>query len=233
MARVKRAMDPAGILNPARDLGCAHVPRGFLALHQHLRRDRTVFDEPEYRDMIEMCHGCGTCRDYCRGTRPRSSRTPARAKAVLTDGDDPRGALARVAHGEAAQEVMDSCFNCKMCLTECPSQVDIPGLAIAARKGFVEKHGMPVRNWILGHADKVAAVAGLAPAAVNLVVGRPWSAPRARRWGRSRGSWTCPGSDGRSRRGALRRSGRSRCRSPPRRMRRIACARASWPHAGP
>src|SRR5678815_2383633 len=129
-------------------------------------------DEPEYRDMIEMCHGCGTCRDYCPvGSTTMLEPHNARSKAAL---------LMEVIRGELRpgmltekpfKEVMDSCFNCKMCLTECPSQVDIPGLAVAARKEFVEKHGMPMRNWILGHADKVAGIACVAPGAVNLLVG--------------------------------------------------------------
>ncbi|TMQ49588.1 MAG: anaerobic glycerol-3-phosphate dehydrogenase subunit C [Candidatus Eisenbacteria bacterium] len=175
MARVKHAMDPTGILNPGNVISDARTfPEGFSRYTNTYVETGTVFDEPEYRDMIEMCHGCGTCRDYCPvGSTTALEPHTARAKAVLLM-EMIRGDLSRDSLTEKPlKEVMDSCFNCKMCLSECPSQVDIPGLAIAARKEFVEKHGMPVRNWILGHADKVAAVAGLAPAAVNLVVGSP------------------------------------------------------------
>ena len=175
MARVKRAMDPSGILNPGNVIsdsrtfpeGCSRYTNTFVATG-------TVFDEPDYRDMIEMCHGCGTCRDYCPvGSTTSLEPHTARAKAVLLM-EMIRGELKPSELTEKPlKEVMDSCFNCKLCLSECPSQVDIPGLAIAARKEFVEKHGMPVRNWILGHADKVAGVAGLAPGLVNLAVGSP------------------------------------------------------------
>jgi len=175
MARVKRAMDPSGILNPGNVISDSRTfPEGFSRYTNTFVATGTVFDEPDYRDMIEMCHGCGTCRDYCPvGSTTSLEPHTARAKAVLLM-EMIRGELGAEALTEKPlKEVMDSCFNCKLCLSECPSQVDIPGLAIAARKEFVEKHGMPVRNWILGHADKVARVAGLAPAAVNLVVGNP------------------------------------------------------------
>ncbi len=175
MARVKRAMDPAEILNPGNVITDARTfPESFSRYTNTYVETGTVFDEPDYRDMIEMCHGCGTCRDYCPvGATTSLEPHTARAKAVLLM-EMIRGALSRQSLTETPlKEVMDSCFNCKMCLSECPSQVDIPGLAIAARKEFVETHGMPARNWILGHADKVATVAGLAPAAVNLVVGTP------------------------------------------------------------
>ena len=175
VARVKRAMDPSGLLNPGNVISDSRTfPEGFSRYTNTFVATGTVFDEPDYRDMIEMCHGCGTCRDYCPvGSTTSLEPHTARAKAVLLM-EMIRGELRAEALTEKPlKEVMDSCFNCKLCLSECPSQVDIPGLAIAARKEFVEKHGMPVRNWILGHADKVARVAGIAPAVVNLVVGNP------------------------------------------------------------
>ena len=175
MARVKRAMDPAGILNPGNVISDARVfPEESSRYTNTFVTTGTVFDESDYRDMIEMCHGCGTCRDYCPvGSTTSLEPHTARAKAVLLM-EMIRGELRPDSLTEKPfKEVMDSCFNCKLCLSECPSQVDIPGLAIAARKEFVEKHGMPARNWVLGHADKIAGLAGIAPGVVNLAVGNP------------------------------------------------------------
>jgi FAD/FMN-containing dehydrogenase/Fe-S oxidoreductase len=175
MDEVKRALDPDGFLNPGNVISEETTfPEKYLRFTNTYVKTGTVFDEPDYRDMIELCHGCGTCRDYCPvgSTTLREPHT-ARAKSVL---------LLEVIRGELAsgmlrekpfKEVMDSCFNCKLCLTECPSQVDIPGLAIAARREFVESQGMPIRNWILGHADRVATVASVAPGLVNLAIGNP------------------------------------------------------------
>jgi FAD/FMN-containing dehydrogenase/Fe-S oxidoreductase len=175
MAAVKRALDPDGILNPGNVISEeTSFPEPYLRFTNTFVETGTVFDDPEYRAMIEMCHGCGTCRDYCPvgSTTLREPHT-ARAKSVLLL-ELVRGALSRDAlTGKPFKEVMDSCFNCKLCLSECPSQVDIPGLAIAARKEFVETHGLPLRNWVLGHADKVARVATVAPGIVNAVIGNP------------------------------------------------------------
>jgi anaerobic glycerol-3-phosphate dehydrogenase C subunit len=41
---------------------------------------------------------------------------------------------------------MDSCVNCKRCLTECPSGVDIPWVALSGRAHYLEKHGEPLSN---------------------------------------------------------------------------------------
>ncbi len=175
MVGVKRLMDPAGILNPGNVISDASVfPEEHLRITNTFIQTGTIFDEPDYRTMVEHCHGCGTCRDYCPvgSTTLREPHT-ARAKSVLLleilRGEIPAEALT----SKPVKEVMDSCFNCKLCLSECPSQVDIPGLAIAARRVFVEAHGMPLRNWILGKSEAVSKVATVAPALANLAVGLP------------------------------------------------------------
>ncbi|HET7903156.1 MAG TPA: anaerobic glycerol-3-phosphate dehydrogenase subunit C, partial [Candidatus Eisenbacteria bacterium] len=175
MAAVKRRMDPAGILNPGNVISDAAVfPEEHLRFTNTFIRTGTVFDEPDYRAMVEHCHGCGTCRDYCPvgSTTLREPHT-ARAKSVLLL-EILRGAIpAEALSSKPVKEVMDSCFNCKMCLTACPSQVDIPGLAVAARRVFVEANGMPLRNWILGRNEIVSKAATLAPALANLAIGNP------------------------------------------------------------
>src|SRR5688572_7950368 len=175
MAAVKRALDPDGILNPGNVISEETTfPEQYLRFTNTFVETGTVFDDPEYRAMIEMCHGCGTCRDYCPvgSTTLREPHT-ARAKSVLLL-ELVRGALSKDAlTGKPFKEVMDSCFNCKLCLSECPSQVDIPGLAVAARREFVEKHGMPLRNWVLGQSEKVARIASLMPGLANAAIGNP------------------------------------------------------------
>jgi FAD/FMN-containing dehydrogenase/Fe-S oxidoreductase len=175
MAEIKSALDPNGILNPGAVIsGATTFPGDSLRYTNEYVETGTVFDDPDYRAMIEHCHGCGTCRDYCPvGSTTLLEPHAARAKASLLM-ELIRGALEPGMLTEKPfKEVMDSCFNCKLCLTECPSQVDIPGLAVAARREFVEKNGMPVRNWILGQSEKVARIASLAPALANAAIGNP------------------------------------------------------------
>ncbi len=178
MEAVKRILDPDGILNPGNVIsGETTFPEKYLRFTNTFVPTGTVFDEPDHRAMIELCHGCGTCRDYCPvgSTTLREPHT-ARAKSVLLL-EVIRGELSRdLLKEKPFKEVMDSCFNCKLCLTECPSQVDIPGLAIAARREFVEARGMPLRNWVLGRAERVGSLAGGAPglaALANLAIGNP------------------------------------------------------------
>ena len=70
------------------------------------------------------------------------------------------------------KEVMDSCFNCKLCLSECPSQVDIrPGHGGAARVRREARDAAPQLG--AGESSKVAQVASIAPGLVNAAIGNP------------------------------------------------------------
>lgn len=194
MAEVKRLCDPGGILNPGNVITeSVTFPREHVRYTNTFVSTGTIFDEPDYRAMIELCHGCGTCRDYCPvGSTTLLEPHTARAKATLLH-EVVRGALPReLLTQKPLKEVMDSCFNCRLCLTECPSQVDIPGLAVAARREFVEAHGMPLRNWVLGRSERVAKVAGVAPALANAAIGNPIERTARERLGRVAGRLDLP-----------------------------------------
>jgi anaerobic glycerol-3-phosphate dehydrogenase C subunit len=62
-------------------------------------------------------------------------------KELVSGGLDPK-----ILDTPGFKAVMDSCVNCKRCLTECPSGVDIPWLALSGRAHYLEKHGEPLSN---------------------------------------------------------------------------------------
>jgi anaerobic glycerol-3-phosphate dehydrogenase C subunit len=150
MMEIKNLFDPKNILNPGCIVGGEKNP-----LNQHLkyvsqdlgRMRGTFFDKEVVRTAIETCSGCGKCRCYC----PVAQKVPeewamGRAKATLLR-EFASGALdPKFFDAHQFKEVMDSCVNCKRCLTECPSGVDIPWLALSGRAHYLEKHGEPLSN---------------------------------------------------------------------------------------
>jgi anaerobic glycerol-3-phosphate dehydrogenase C subunit len=145
MVEVKNLFDPQNILNPGCIIGGDQNPLG-----QHLKyigKKEAIpfsafFDAESIRAVIETCSGCGKCRSYCAIARQRNAEWAiGRAKATvmreLFSGKlDPE-----ILYSSRFKEVMDSCVNCKRCLTECPSGVDIPWLALGGRATYIEKHG--------------------------------------------------------------------------------------------
>ncbi len=171
---VKSAFDPAGIMNPGDKIG----GDGDYALDRNLRYGgsyRTIptneiFDRPELAEEIEKCHGCGACRAYCpvgstTNEEEGSARTKANLLRMLITGrlGDPGAALKR----DDLKSIFDLCFNCKLCLTECPTRVDVPRLSAEARACYVKAKGLDRASKFVAGSYEISRVASLAPAISN------------------------------------------------------------------
>ncbi len=153
---VKNICDPQNILNPGKIAG----PLKFQ-MDENLRygedyhqvKTNTFFDRPDLQDEIEKCHGCGTCWSYCpMALELREEVATARSKANLLRHVISGQMDADYLLDESFKRVMDMCYNCKLCLTECPTNVDIPRIAIEARTYYVEHRGQSIQNKVLENA---------------------------------------------------------------------------------
>ncbi len=143
---LKRAFDPRGILNPGKKIR----PPGF-EFTRHLRaakRPEPGYDPAsafaKWAPEIERCNGCGHCRTYCPVYRElREEEATPRAKASMLS-----GILEGKLRPEPAEmrRVADLCINCKLCLVQCPSRVDIPGMCLEAKALDVATRGLPKRD---------------------------------------------------------------------------------------
>jgi Fe-S oxidoreductase len=172
---VKSVFDPAGIMNPGDKIGGDED----YALDRHLRYGGTyktiptgeIFDQPELTNEIEKCHGCGACRAYCpvgstTNEEDGSARTKANLLRMLITGrlGDPQAALLR----DDLKSIFDLCFNCKLCLTECPTRVDVPRLAAEARACYVKAKGLDRASRFVAGSFEISRIAAVAPALANL-----------------------------------------------------------------
>ncbi len=150
---VKALFDPDRLLNPG-----IIVHDGSYRLTDHLRygdgyrlvATSTPIDDAAWQKEIEKCHGCGACRNYCpvaveTGDEAASARAKANLlRAVITGRLDP----GLVASAEF-KGIMDLCVNCRLCHSECPTAIDIPGMAIMAKEIYVRARGKGVTDRLL------------------------------------------------------------------------------------
>ena len=153
MREIKALFDPDGLMNPgviisdednslARDL--KYGP------DFHLARTGSPFDSELLQGQIENCSGCAKCRSYCPIASSKLEEwTKGRGKITLyreliSGKLDPA-----ILEDPEFKEIVDSCINCKRCLTECPSGVDVPWLAIVGRHEYVERKGESFTNRVL------------------------------------------------------------------------------------
>jgi anaerobic glycerol-3-phosphate dehydrogenase C subunit len=172
MVEIKNLFDPENILNP----GCI-VGDDRNLLGQYLKYGEkgpvtplmAIFDKEPARTAIETCSGCGKCRSYCPiAQQIREEWAIGRAKATLLR-EFVWGTLdPKILDSPEFKEVMDSCVNCKRCLTECPSGVDIPWLALSGRAHYIEKHGEPLGQRFFSNTKSLCKTGSTLAPLVNL-----------------------------------------------------------------
>jgi anaerobic glycerol-3-phosphate dehydrogenase C subunit len=172
MVEIKNLFDPEDIFNP----GCI-IGSDLNLLSQHLKfrkNDRahppvSLFHREPARTAIETCSGCGKCRSYCPiAQQIQEEWAIGRAKVTIlrefVSGDlDPK-----IFDSPEFKTVMDSCVNCKRCLTECPSGVDIPWLALSGRASYIENHGEPLHQRFFANTRSLCKTGSTFAPLVNL-----------------------------------------------------------------
>ncbi|MGH7144124.1 MAG: FAD-linked oxidase C-terminal domain-containing protein [Planctomycetota bacterium] len=158
---VKGVWDPNGIFNP--DKKITHVAS---LMKKNLRYGAEYkFDDArtllhwapgELSFEVEKCNGCAHCRDEsdALGMCPRfkvnrvedaSPRAKANLMRRILAGRHKEGDFT----AQETAEILDFCFNCKLCTQGCPSNVNIPKIVQEMRYRHVEKHGLPIDLQVL------------------------------------------------------------------------------------
>jgi FAD/FMN-containing dehydrogenase/Fe-S oxidoreductase len=185
---LKRAFDPAWLLNPGQVCGYApdeHRPDGVppraetVALTENLRfspdYESELGFEPQLhwenkngmQGMVELCHGCGGCRGPQETTGGVMCPTYRASQEEITSTRGRANALRRAMSGdlpadptgeEFAGEVMDLCIGCKGCARNCPSEVDMAKLKAELQYQRHKAGETTLRDRLFAEIDRVSAV---------------------------------------------------------------------------
>jgi FAD/FMN-containing dehydrogenase/Fe-S oxidoreductase len=183
-AEVKHRFDPQNVLNPGKIVDPPKMD------------DRSLFRyTPDYRvgelktaldwsgwpgagggfqGAIEMCNNNGTCRKLeggvmCpsyRATRNEKDVTRGRANTLRLAISGQLGPDALTS--DAMADTMKLCVSCKACRHECPTGVDMAKMKIEVLAARVTKHGLTLRDRLVGYLPHYAALAARAAPLANL-----------------------------------------------------------------
>jgi anaerobic glycerol-3-phosphate dehydrogenase C subunit len=153
MQEIKALFDPDGIMNPG-----VIISENDNLLAENLKygpdftivQTGTSFDATSLQEQIANCSGCAKCRSYCpMASSHLEEWAKGRGKVnlcreLMSGKLDPE-----ILDGPAFKKIIDSCINCKRCLTECPSGVDVPWLSVTGRSDVVRRKGEDFSNRVL------------------------------------------------------------------------------------
>jgi FAD/FMN-containing dehydrogenase/Fe-S oxidoreductase len=173
MREIKSAFDPHNLLNPGKI-----VPDGSYTFDTCLRLDPenaaklplpgvlafSARDE-SFLANLDQCNGCGGCR----------KETPSMCPTFLVTGEEGLSTRGRANIIRAALEnrfdshasplqsreldaVLASCLSCKACVTECPSNVNLPLLKAELLHARIRQSGLSVKQRVFSLVDVLGAV---------------------------------------------------------------------------
>ncbi len=123
---------------------------------------------------VEMCNNNGACRKLAGGSMCPSYRV-TRNERDVTRG---RANVLRLAlskqlgpdalTSEAMADAMRLCVSCKACKLECPTGVDMARMKIEVQAARVAKHGLSLRDRLVGYLPRYAPLASRVSGLLNL-----------------------------------------------------------------
>jgi len=168
---VKEAFDPGWRLNPGKVVFREEDPTDmredlrYGADYQSLEPTTALDfdDEGGYSHLVELCNGCGTCRQTGSDTMCPTYRA-SREEAETTRG---RANMLRAAiSGELDEEelysdrfqaeILDLCVGCKGCANDCPTGVDLAKLKAETKHQYHEREGASLRERLFADVDRWA-----------------------------------------------------------------------------
>jgi FAD/FMN-containing dehydrogenase/Fe-S oxidoreductase len=179
---VKQRFDPGNVLNPGKivdspkmdDRSLFRYPPDYRAHDLKTKLDWSAYPGAGggFQGAVEMCNNNGACRKLeggvmCpsyRATRDEKDVTRGRANTLrlAISGQLGHDALA----SDEMADTLKLCVSCKACRHECPTGVDMAKMKIEVLAARVAKHGLSLRDRLVGYLPHYAALASrLAPLA--------------------------------------------------------------------
>jgi anaerobic glycerol-3-phosphate dehydrogenase C subunit len=172
MREIKAVFDPDNIMNPG-----VIIAENDQLLGSDLKYgpDFTIVptgtsvDKAAHQEQIGSCSGCAQCRSYCPiASHHLEEWTKGRGKVTLLR-ELMSGKLdPAILEEPEFKEIIDTCINCKRCLTDCPSGVDVPWLSITSRADVVRRKGEDFSSRILTDTRKLCQQGSMFAPVANL-----------------------------------------------------------------
>lgn len=150
--------------------------------NNHLVRRITGYDhELGYSDEVALCHGCGMCRELSYKVRMcpvykglhdevASCRGRNNVMRWLLNLADTLDSSNIISSREYEELIYKYCIQCKMCLIDCPSNVNVGKIMAEARARYAMSNGLPKGYRYFAEIDKYARLGCRYPWLSNMLI---------------------------------------------------------------
>jgi FAD/FMN-containing dehydrogenase/Fe-S oxidoreductase len=183
---VKDAFDPAGLLNPGKIVRAPKMDDRSLFRYGPAYAPEPLATALDWSDWgtfagaVEMCNSNGACRKESAvmcpsfmATADERDVTRGRATALrlALSGQLGPGAFT----SDALYETLDLCVSCKACKRECPTGVDMARMKIEFLHHYRKRHGLRLKDRVVGYLPRLAPLASRLAPLVNLLARLPFA----------------------------------------------------------
>jgi len=185
LCKIKKIFDPDGLMNPGKiinsdaDVMVKNLRAEYKVLPERLKTD-LLFGKDELALELEQCYGCGLCRScetdlrMCPVFRAMGDElSSSRAKANILHFWATGQLDEKDFESPEFKKFLDLCVNCKACLVECPSGVDISRLVSTARAEYVKRKGLARAEVVLSHNRYLSMLGGVFRPVSNFIAALP------------------------------------------------------------
>jgi FAD/FMN-containing dehydrogenase/Fe-S oxidoreductase len=163
--KTKRLLDENSVLNP--EIKTVHIPdqvqknlRYGADYHGLDLSEKLLNWQESFPEEAEKCHGCAKCTTITTATRmcpvyklTRDESATPRAKANVLRALISGAINSQYVYDAAFKGVMDRCFSCGSCYSECPSNVNIPKMVIEAKSQYLKRFGPSMGDRVVANVE--------------------------------------------------------------------------------
>jgi FAD/FMN-containing dehydrogenase/Fe-S oxidoreductase len=185
LCKIKNILDPDALMNPGKiinsdpDVMVKNLRRAHKPQAKRLKTD-LLFEKDELALEIEQCYGCGLCLSresdlrMCPVFRALGEELgSSRAKANLLHYWATGQMEDKDFESPQFRKFLDLCVNCKACMLQCPSGVDISKLMMAARARYIKQKGLRRTERLLSQNRYMSLLGSIFSPVSNLVMRLP------------------------------------------------------------
>ena len=180
MREIKQSFDPNNVFNPGKI-----ISDGRYQIDKHLRlgagyalnlpfEPRLAFAarDGSFAANLEQCNGSGVCLKQTPTMCPTYSATgeevmSTRGRANIIRAALEKREIADPLKSEELNAALSNCLSCRACVTECPSNVNLPLLKAEMLHARIRRDGLTLRDRMLSSVDRLGRLGCVLPGPAN------------------------------------------------------------------